>query len=117
MISLEPQNPMNRAMMPILIFEVIVFALGIPGMILLSNVSTSLALGATGVACLLAIAASGTLKKPWGYPLGWLTQIVGIALGFLTPMMFAAGGIFALVWLGCFVLGKRIERHQRVSAR
>ncbi|MFZ0529437.1 MAG: DUF4233 domain-containing protein, partial [Propionicimonas sp.] len=45
-----------------------------------------------------------------GYPLGWLTQVVAVALGFATPMMFAVGGMFALLWVVCFILGRRIEQ-------
>lgn len=109
-VALSPTNPMNRAMLSLLVFEVIVFGLGIPGMLLLDHVPLPLAIGATSIAMLLAVLAAGTLRRPIGYPLGWLTQLAGIALGFLTPMMFAASGIFALVWVGCFVLGRRIER-------
>ncbi|MGJ6981528.1 DUF4233 domain-containing protein [Aestuariimicrobium soli] len=108
-VGLSADNPMNRAMLSLLVFEVIVFGLGIPGMLLLDDVPVAVAVGATSAAIVLAIAAAGTLRRPIGYPLGWLTQVAGLALGFLTPMMFAASGIFALVWVGCFVLGRRIE--------
>ena len=36
-------------------------------------------------------------------------QIAGILMGFLTPMMFFAGGLFAVIWLVTFVLGRRLE--------
>lgn len=115
-MRLQPTNPMNRAMVSVLIFEVIVFGLGIPGMLLLDQVSVPVAVASTSVAALLAIAAAGTLRRPIGYPLGWLAQIAGLALGFLTSMMFAAVGIFVVVWVGSFVLGKKIERTPKPSA-
>lgn len=114
---LAPTNPMNRAMISALVFEVIVFALGIPGMLLLDDVPVGVAVGSTAAAVLLAVVASGTLRRPIGYPLGWLAQAAGLALGFLTPMMFAASGIFVLVWVGCFVLGKRLEKRPGPAAR
>jgi hypothetical protein len=116
-MRLTPTNPMNRALLSALVFEVIVFGLGIPGMLLLDRVPVGLAVSTTTVAMVLALAAAATLRRPVGYPLGWLAQLAGLALGFLTPMMFAASGIFALVWAGCFVLGKRIEKQARPDPR
>jgi hypothetical protein len=43
-----------------------------------------------------------------GYALGWLTQVVGLALGFLTAYQFVTGAVFALLWVVTFVLGKRL---------
>ena len=37
-------------------------------------------------------------------------QVAGIALGFLTPWMFAVGGGFAALFLVEFMLGKKIEQ-------
>lgn len=112
-MRLKPDNPMNRAVLSVLIFEVIVFWLGFPGMIMLDDVALVPALVAVSVASLLAIVSAVLLKRPAGYPLGWLTQLVGISLGFLTPMMFAAAGIFALIWVTCIVLGRKIENTPR----
>jgi hypothetical protein len=100
---------MGRVMLSILVFEVIVFGLAIAGMIQVSSVTVPVAFGIGAAACLLAIVAAGLLRRPVGYPLGWLTQVVAIALGLATPMMFAVGGMFALLWVVCFVLGRRIE--------
>ncbi len=107
-MRLAPTNPMGRAMLSILGFEVIVFGLAIPGMIQVSEVSVGMAFALGGAAAVLAIIAAALLRRPIGYPLGWLTQLVAIALGFATPMMFAVGGMFALLWVVCFVLGRRI---------
>lgn len=115
-MRLAVDNPMNRAVMSVLIFEVIVFWLGFPGMIMLDHIPVLWAALACGGASLLAIAATATLKRPIGYPLAWLTQIVAVLLGLLTPMMFGAGGIFALIFVTCFVLGKKIENHPRPTS-
>lgn len=108
-MRLSPTNPMNRAIYSVLIFEVIVFGLAIPGMLLVDDVAVPLAVGSVAVASLLVVAACAGLRKSWGYPVGWVAQVAGVALGFLTPMMFAVGGLFALIFAGSFVLGRRIE--------
>lgn len=115
MLRLSPTNPMNKALVSLLIFEVIVFWLAFPGMLLVSSRPLAVSLVVTGAASLLALVASLTLKRPYGYPLGWLTQLVGIALGFLTSMMFIVGIVFAVIWVTSFVLGRRIEAAQAAS--
>lgn len=107
-MRLAPTNPMGRVMLSILAFEAIVFGLAIPGMIQVSSVPVGLAFGLGGGAAVLAIVSAALLRGPVGYPLGWLTQVVGIALGLATPMMYAVGGMFALLWVVCFALGRRI---------
>jgi hypothetical protein len=101
---------MGRVMLSILAFEAVVCGLAIAGMIQVEAmpVATSALLGAG--AALLALVAAALLRTPVGYPLGWLTQVVVIALGLATPMMFAVGGMFGLLWVLVFVLGRRIER-------
>ncbi|WP_328701841.1 DUF4233 domain-containing protein [Aestuariimicrobium ganziense] len=108
-MRLQPTNPMNRAIISVLAFEVIVFGLAVPGMLLVDQVRTPVALASVGVAALLAVAGIAGLRRSWGYPVAWLAQIAGVLLGLLTPMMYAVGGLFALIFLGSFVLGRRIE--------
>jgi hypothetical protein len=53
------------------------------------------------------------LRRPWGYTVGHLIQVASVALGFLVPAMFFVGGMFALLWVSAFVLGRRIEEDKR----
>jgi hypothetical protein len=108
-LTLTPGNPMRVVLLSILIFEVIVFALGIPVMILVSEVPTEVAFGLGGGAALLALIAAGLMRRPVGYLVGWPAQLVGVALGFLTAPMFFVGGMFLVLWLVTFVLGKRLD--------
>jgi hypothetical protein len=108
---------MGRVMMSILIFEAIIFGLAIAGMIQVSSLAVPLSFGLGLGAAALAIVASGLLRRPGGYWLGWLTQVVAIALGFATTMMFWVGGMFVLLWLVCFALGRRIETTPPGGAR
>lgn len=103
-------NPMVRVLMVTLIFEAIVFALSIAGMVQISRLDTGLSVALGGAAALLALLAAGTMRRPIGFPLGWLTQAVGVCLGFATQWMFVMGGIFALLWVVSFVLGRRLDR-------
>lgn len=110
--TLTPRNPMRVVLLSTLLFEVILFALAIPVMILVSDApALPAALYGSGAA-VLALAASGLLRKPIGYPIGWLAQPAGILLGFLTPAMFVVGGMFAALWVVSFVLGKRLDGRQ-----
>jgi hypothetical protein len=112
LITLSTRNPMRRVLLAILIFEAIVFGLAVPVMIFNSDVPPSLAGSLGGAAALLALISAGTLRMPPGYVLGWLTQLVGLALGILTPTMLVVGALFAGLWVLTFVLGKRLDAAQ-----
>ena len=115
MITLSPGNPMRVVLMTLLIFEVVVFGLAIPGMILVSEVSAAAAAGFAGCAALLALVAAGLLRSRVGYVLGWVVQGAGLALGFLTTTMFVVGALFAAVWVMSFVMGKRLDSRMEAS--
>ena len=108
-MRLQPRNPMMSALMSVLIFEVVVFWLAFAGMVQISGVAVGTAVLWTSVASVLAVLAVGGLRKGWGFPVGWLAQVVAVALGVLTPWMYAMGIVFALIWTTSFVLGKRLE--------
>jgi uncharacterized protein DUF4233 len=114
-ISLTLGNPMRVVLMTVLIFEVVVFGLAIPVMILISNAPAAAAAGLGAGAALLAIVAAGLLRSRIGYILGWAAQLAGIALGFVTPMMFVVGGLLAAVWVLSFGLGKRLDSQIETS--
>ena len=61
------------------------------------------------VACLLL---AGMLRREWAYSLGWVIQGAAIGLGFVIPLMFVLGAIFALLWGGAYFLGLKIERER-----
>jgi hypothetical protein len=114
-IILSAGNPMRVVLMTVLIFEMIVFGLAIPVMIFISNVPAAAAAGFGGGAAVLALVAAGLLRSGVGYVLGWLTQLAGLALGFLTTLMFIVGTLLAAVWVLAFVLGKRLDSRMETS--
>lgn len=108
-MRLVPTNPMNRVLMAVLCFEAICCGLAIPGMIQVSSVSVALAFTLGGLTLVLCLAAAGTLRRPVGWVLAWAAQVACVALGFVVEMMFAVGGMFLLLFVITFVLGKRLE--------
>ena len=114
--ALPSSNPMRVVMLTLLLFEVVVFGLAVPVMILVSGVPAGTAIAAGVVAALLALAAAGLLRKPAGYLVGWVAQPAGILLGLLTPAMYAIGAIFAGLWVLSFVLGRRLDAQAAARA-
>lgn len=108
-MRLAPRNPMGKVMLSILAFEAIVFGLAIAGMIQVDNVPVPVAVTAATSGMVLAITAAALLRHAVGYLLGWATQLVAVGLGVLTPWMYWVGGMFAVLWVVSFVLGRRLE--------
>lgn len=62
---------------------------------------------------LLCVAAAGTLRRgPVGEVLGSVAQLLTVASGFVVPVMFFLGALFAGLWVMAMVLGRRIEAIQ-----
>lgn len=99
----------------VLSLEAITLGLTTPVMISIAGVETSTALrvglGLTAACLLLA----GLLRAEWAYGLGWVIQGAAIGLGFVIPMMFVLGAIFALLWGAAYFLGLRIERERAAA--
>ncbi len=100
---------MIRVLQVFLLLDVVVFALVIPGMIQVSNYSLLVSFLAGGVAIVVALAGAATIHRGHlGFTLGWLTQVIGLALGLLTPFQLITGAVFAVLWVSTFILGKRL---------
>jgi hypothetical protein len=99
----------------ILSLEAITLGLTTPVMISIADVDTATALGVglgLAVACLLL---AGMLRAEWAYAVGWLVQGAAIGLGFVIPLMFGLGAIFALLWGTAYFLGRKIERERAAA--
>ena len=55
------------------------------------------------------------LRSAWGYAAGWVVQVAAIGLGFVVPVMFFLGGVFALLWGTADFLGRKIERERAAA--
>jgi hypothetical protein len=66
---------------------------------------------------IVLVLACAVLSKPWGVGLGWILQLVLILAGFVEPMMFLVGALFALAWWYGIRTGIRIDREAAQRAR
>lgn len=115
-MSDERQRSPRRGMCAaILCLQGIVLGLTTPVLVTIADVSVgvslAIGLGLTVVCFLLA----GMLRREWAYGAGWLVQVASLALGFVIPLMFVLGVIFALLWGTADFLGRKIERERAAA--
>jgi hypothetical protein len=70
--------------------------------------------GGAALIVLLAITAR-LVRHPVGVALGWVLQVVILALGLLVPLMFVIGALFVALWIYCFVRGRALDRDNRIN--
>jgi Protein of unknown function (DUF4233) len=97
-------------------FESVILLLTIPVLVTVADVDTAWALAVGLGLAVLAVVGSATLRHPYGYWLGHLVQVGAVGLGFLTPVMFLLGAIFAALWVLALVLGRRVEEAKAARA-
>jgi len=102
----SPKRTMCAAMLTL---EAVVLALSVPVMISVEDVDTGLALGLGLGLAVLCVLTAGLLRRPWAYMVGHVAQAGAIGLGFVVPIMFAVGTMFAALWATAYVVGRRIE--------
>ena len=114
-MSERERSPRRGMCAAVLTLESITLGLTTPVLITISDVAvgTALLIGlGLAVACLVV---AGMLRKEWAYGLGWAIQVGAVAVGFLVPMMFFLGGLFALLWATAYLLGRKIERERAAA--
>ncbi|SEM55864.1 DUF4233 domain-containing protein [Nonomuraea pusilla] len=100
---------MRRLGASVLGMEAIVAGLLTPVAISVGGVTPGLAFTAGLGLAALCVVAAGLLKKPFGYVLGSVTQVLAIATGFLVPAMFFLGTIFTALWITAIIVARRVE--------
>lgn len=93
-----------------LVLEAIVLGLAAPVMIAVEGVSAAAALWTCLGLAVLCVVTAGSLSRPQAYWIGHAIQVAAVALGFVVPIMFFVGAMFAALWAGAFLLGRRIEQ-------
>jgi hypothetical protein len=96
----------------VLAFESLVIALAIPVAITIYGVDGAKAGWVGGTVAVSCLVVAGLLRYRWAYALGWAIQGLAILAGFVVPVMFVLGGIFALLWWGALHLGAKGEAAQ-----
>ena len=115
-MSDEPQRSPKRGMCAaILSLEAVVLGLTTPVMINLAHVRWQTAVWIGLGLCVACLVLAGLLRWEAAYAVGWVIQVAAIALGFVVPMMFALGAIFALLWGTAYFLGRKIERERAAA--
>ncbi|MBB6349716.1 DUF4233 domain-containing protein [Nonomuraea muscovyensis] len=100
---------MRRLGASVLGMEAVVAALTIPVAIVVGGVQPALAVSAGAGLAVLCVVSAGLLKKPVGYVLGSLAQVLAIVTGFLVPAMFFLGAVFAALWITAIFVARRVE--------
>ena len=67
-----------------------------------------------GALVVALIVLSRMVARPGGYIAGWVAQGVVIACGFILPMMWVLGAVFAVLWAAAMRIGARID-HERAA--
>ncbi|WP_238473467.1 DUF4233 domain-containing protein [Nocardioides cavernaquae] len=109
------KSPRRGMCAAILFLEAIALGLTTPVMITVADVSAGVAVPIGVGLCVLCIVLSGMLRRPWAYGAGHLVQIAAVGIGFVVPMMFLVGGLFAILWFTAYWLGMKIEREQAAA--
>jgi Protein of unknown function (DUF4233) len=108
---------MSRIAATLLVLEAIVIMLAIPVAVAVADVEARVAVPvgvAVGLACLVAAALARRTKI--GYVLGSILQVVAIGSGFVVPVMFFLGGLFALLWVVLLRIGPDVDRARSDAA-
>lgn len=102
---------MNRVAATLLTLEAVVIMLAIPVAVAVADVEPRIAVPVgvgVGLACLVAAAMVRRTKA--GYVLGSVLQLAAIGSGFIVPVMFFLGGLFALLWIVLLRIGPDVDR-------
>ncbi|MDX6360053.1 MAG: hypothetical protein QOH37_3107 [Nocardioidaceae bacterium] len=111
----EQRSPKRGMCAAILSLEAVALGLTTPVMINLANVPWRTACWIGLGLCLACLVLAGLLRSEIAYVVGWAIQVAAIGLGFVVPMMFVLGAIFALLWGTAYFLGRRIERERAAA--
>jgi hypothetical protein len=106
------RSPRRGMCAAVLSLEAITLGLTTPVMITIADVPTGTAVSVglgLAVACLLL---AGMLRAEWAYLAGYALQVAAVALGFVVPVMFGLGLVFAALWAAADLLGRKIERER-----
>ena len=109
------RSPRRGMAAAVLSLEAITLGLTTPVMITIADVpaGTAVAVGlGLAVVCLLL---AGMLRAEWAYVAGYLVQVAAIGLGFVVPVMFGLGAVFAALWTAADLLGRKIERERAAA--
>ncbi|MER6994994.1 DUF4233 domain-containing protein [Streptomyces sp. NPDC000410] len=94
------------------------FVIGFAGLVAMKTDGLSMAVVWTvcGIAMVLSVLLCGMITRPGGVQLGWALQIGLIASGFVVPMMFILGVVFAGLWWASVHFGRKVDEAKAMWA-
>jgi hypothetical protein len=111
----EQRSPKRGMCAAILSLEAVTLGLTTPVMINLANVPWRTACWIGLGLCVACLVLAGMLRSEAAYVVGWVIQVAAIGLGFVVPLMFVLGAVFALLWGTAYFLGRKIERERAAA--
>lgn len=106
---IEVTPGMRRLCSGVLGMEAVVLGLITPVAITIENVAPALAITIGLGLAVCSLVLIGLLRRPLGYTLGTLLQVLAIATGFLVSGMFFLGVVFAALWFTAIFVAHRVE--------
>ncbi|EGX59294.1 hypothetical protein SZN_13377 [Streptomyces zinciresistens K42] len=87
------------------------FVIGFAGLVAMKDPGLSMSTVWTvcGIAMFLCVLLCGLVTRPGGVALGWILQFALVASGFVVPMMFVLGVVFAGLWWASVHYGRKID--------
>ncbi|WP_240641034.1 DUF4233 domain-containing protein [Nocardioides ferulae] len=109
------RSPRRGMCAAVLSLEAITLGLTTPVMVTIADVRLGAALTVGLGLTVLCLLVAGALRSEWGFRAGWAIQVAAVGLGFVVPLMFFLGGVFALLWGTADWLGRKIERERAAA--
>lgn len=86
------------------------FVIGFAGLVAMKgDLSQATVWTVCGIAMLVSVLLCGMLSRPGAVQIGWALQIGLVLSGFVVPMMFILGAVFAGLWWCSIHYGRRID--------
>ncbi|MFE5300531.1 DUF4233 domain-containing protein [Streptomyces sp. NPDC056632] len=87
------------------------FVIGFAGLVAMKDdtLEMSTVWWVCGIAMVLSVLLCGMITRPGGVQLGWALQAALVASGFVVPIMFFLGAVFAVLWWASVHYGRRID--------
>lgn len=73
-------------------------------------VSEGQALALGGALALVCVLATGSLRSPYGIPVGWAVQVLVLATGVVVHAMIVMGLLFGALWVAALRIGAMVAQ-------